>query len=326
MTDKQCFAVLPALMLMAAGVAQAQALALAWPARPVRILSPYTAGSTVDIMARIIGPKLGTALGQQVIVENRGGAGGAIGMEATARAPKDGYTMMLAASGFAVIPGLNKTLTWDPVKDFAPISQVANAPLVLVATPDFPARTLGELVSLAKAQPGRLRFGHAGIGSSQHMAGELLCYAAGIDMVHVPYKGGKESLSDMLGGRLEMSFQGVAAVLPTIRSGAVRPIVVTGTKRSAALADTPAIGEAGLPSAAANVWFGLLAPAGVPAPVLGRLNAEVVALMKSQDVAEAFEKSGAEPTTSTPDEFARMIRNDVATWARVIAQRGIKGE
>lgn len=307
---------------LSAGTTHAQS----WPTKTVRLISPYGPGSTADIMARIIAPKLGGFLGQQVIVDNRPGAGGAIGMEATARAPKDGYTIMLAASGFTVIPNLNPNLPWDPVNDFAPISQVANGPLVIVVAPSLPIKTLSELIAYARARPGQLRYGHAGIGTSQHMAGELFCLAAGVDIMHVPYKGGKESLSDMLGGRLEMSLQGVPAVLPQIRSGGVRAIAVTSLKRSATLPDMPTVAEAGTPEATANVWFGLLAPAGTPAAVVARLNTNVLAVMKSPDVVEGFDKSGAEATTSSPEEFARMIRSDVATWAKVIKQRGIKGE
>ncbi len=322
MPDHRLLPSLFATLCISIGAAHAQS----YPNKVVRLISPYTSGSTVDIMSRIIAPKLSTALGQQVIVDNRGGAGGAIGMEATARAPKDGYTIMLAASGFTVIPSLNQNLTWDPVKDFAPITQVANGPLVIVVTKDLPAKTLPELIALAKAQPSILKYGHAGIGSSQHMAGELFCLAAGVELVSIPYKGGKESLADMLGGRLEMSFQGVPAVLPQIRSGAVRPLVVTSQKRSATIPDVPTIGEAGLPAATANVWFGLLAPSGTPDQIVRRLNSDIVSLMKTPDVVESFEKTGAEVATSTSDEFARMIRSDVATWAKVIKQRGIKGE
>ena len=313
---------LSAALLIAAGAVYAQS----FPSRPVRIISPYAAGSTVDIMCRIISPKLTASLGQQVIIENRAGAGGAIGMEATARSPKDGYTIMLAASGFTVIPSLNPRLTWDPVKDFSAIAQVATSPLVMVVHPNVAAKNLAELIALAKAQPGKLRYGHAGIGSSQHMAGELFSLEAGIDIVNVPYKGGKESLSDLLGDRIEMSVQGVPAVLPQIRSGAVRAIFLTGPKRSATLPDLPTIGEAGLPKATANVWFGLLAPAGTPRPIIERLNADIIALMKSVDVIEGFVNGGSEVATGTPEEFARMIREDVVTWAKVIKQRGIKVE
>lgn len=319
---KKWFHGLSAALFITAGTVHAQS----FPSRPVRIISPYAAGSTVDIMCRIISPKLTTSLGQQVIIENRAGAGGAIGMEATARSPKDGYTIMLAASGFTVIPSLNPRLSWDPVKDFSAIAQVATSPLVMVVHPKVAAKNLAELIALAKAQPGKLRYGHAGIGSSQHMAGELFSLEAGIDIVNVPYKGGKESLSDLLGDRIEMSVQGVPAVLSQIRSGAVRAIFLTGPKRSATLPDLPTIGESGLPKATANVWFGLLAPVGTPHIIIERLNTDIIALMKSPDVIDGFVNGGSEVATSTPEEFARMIRDDVVTWAKVIKQRGIKME
>ncbi len=297
-----------------------------FPTKPVRIIAGFTAGSTVDVMARTIANKLTDVLGQQVIVENRPGAAGSVGAEATARAPKDGYTMLLAALGFAVVPSLTPKLSWDPVRDFAPISQVATSPLVIVVHPNVPAKNLKELIALAKAQPGKLRYGHAGIGSSQHMAGELLAAEAGIDIVNVPYKGNEEMLTDLLGDRLEMNFQGMPTVLSHIRAGKVRAIVVTSPNRAAALPDVPSIGEAGLPAATVNVWFGLLAPAGTPRDIISRLNSAVVTAMKSQDVSDSFAKFGSDASTSTPDEFARLIRDQVAVWAKVIKQRGIKVE
>ena len=316
---RKCCAVL---MMLGVGAAQAQS----FPTRPLRVVAPFTAGSTVDIMARVVSAKLSDVIGQQVLVENRVGAGGAVGIEAVARAPKDGYTMVLTASGLAIIPGLNPNLSWDPVKDFAPISQVATGPLIIVVNNDVPAKTLKELVALAKAKPGSLRYGHSGVGSTQHMAGQLLNVAAGINLGDVPYKGNEEALADLLAGRLEMNFQGIPSVISQIRAGKIRTIAVTSQKRSATIPDVPTIGEAGLPAATANVWFGLLAPSGTPDQIVRRLNSDIVSLMKTPDVVESFEKTGAEVATSTSDEFARMIRSDVATWAKVIKQRGIKGE
>lgn len=308
-------------LLTTAGMVQAQS----FPSKPVRIIAPFSAGSTIDIMSRVIATRLTESFGQQVIVENRLGAGGSVGIEATARAPKDGYTMVLSASGLAIIPGLNPKLSWDPVKDFAAIAQVATSPLAIVIHPSVPAKTLTELIALAKAKPGSIRYGHAGIGSTQHMAGQLFAVAAGVDIVDVPYKGNEEALSDLLGGRLEMIFQAFT-VINQVRAGKVRAIVVTGQKRSPVLADIPTIAEAGLPAAAVSVWYGLLAPAGTPPEIVGRLNQAILDVMKRPDVIESFTKSGAEVATSSPDEFARMIREEVATWARVIKQRGIKVE
>ncbi len=316
---RKCCAVL---MMLGVGAAQAQS----FPTRPLRVVAPFTAGSTVDIMARVVSAKLSDVIGQQVLVENRVGAGGAVGIEAVARAPKDGYTMVLTASGLAIIPGLNPNLSWDPVKDFAPISQVATGPLIIVVNNDVPAKTLKELVALAKAKPGSLRYGHSGVGSTQHMAGQLLNVAAGINLGDVPYKGNEEALADLLAGRLEMNFQGIPSVISQIRAGKIRTIAVTSQKRSAVVPDVPTVAEAGFPDATASVWFGLLAPAGTPRPVVDKLSQSVVTVMKSQDVIDALAKGGSEAVSSTPDEFARLIREEVATWAKVIKQRGIKLE
>lgn len=308
--------------LIAASTVQAQT----FPAKPVHLISPFSAGSTVDIMARVIAGKLGEPLGQPVIVENRLGAGGAVGIEATVRAPKDGYTLLLSASGLAIIPGLNPKLSWDPVKDLAPIAQVANGPLVIIVHPGVPANNLKELIALARSKSGGLRYGHAGLGSTQHMAGQLFGVAASAEIVDVPYKGNEEAVTDLLAARLEINFQGIPTAVSQIRANKVRAIAVTSARRSVALPDVPTVGEAGLPGATVSVWYGLLAPAGTPRPVIERLNQAVLGVMKSPDVVETFTKGGSEVQTGTPDEFAKLIREEVATWARVIKQRGLKLE
>jgi tripartite-type tricarboxylate transporter receptor subunit TctC len=311
-----------AALLMAWGLAHAQS----YSTKPLRIIATFTPGSTVDIMARVIATKLTNSLGWQVIVENRAGAGGAVGIEATARAPKDGNTIMLSASGLAIIPSLNTKLSWDPIRDFAPVAQVATSPLIIVLHPSVPAKSLQELIALAKAQPGKIRYGHVGIGTSQYMAGQLFAATAGVDLVDVPYKGNEESLLDLLGGRIEMNFQGVPTVISHLPGGKVRAIVVTGQKRVPALPDVPTIVEAGLPGASVSVWFGLLAPAGTSREIVDRLYQAVATVMKSPDVIDTFARGGSEAMISTPEEFARLIRNEVATWAKVIKQRGIKPE
>ncbi len=310
------------LLLTAVGAVHAQS----YPSKPVRIIAPFTAGSTIDIMSRVIAAKLLEPLGQQVLVENRAGAGGAVGIEAAARSAKDGYTIMLSAAGLTIIPSLNPRLSWDPVRDFSSITQVATSTSVLVLNPAVPAKNLRELVVYAKAQPGRIRYGHAGIGSTQHMAGQLLSVVAGIDMVDVPYRGNEEALSDLLGGRLEMNFQGIPTVISQIRNGKARPIVVMGQKRSAVLVDVPTVGEEGLPGATISSWYGLLAPVGTPLENINRLNQAITVVMKSPDVIDHFAKGGADVVTGTPEEFSRLIRDEVAMWSRVIKQRGIKLE
>jgi tripartite-type tricarboxylate transporter receptor subunit TctC len=308
-------------------MAASGALAQSYPSKPVRIIVPFGAGSTLDIMARVISPKLSEALGQQFIVENRPGAGGAIGLDATAKAPKDGYTLAIGATGpLAINPGLDPRLPWDPVRDFTPITQVALGPLILVTHAAVPARTLKELVALAKARPGKLTYGSPGIGSSNHLAGELLGITAGIKIVHVPYKGNAEALTDLLGGQIDMVITGVPPVLSHVQSGKLRAIVNTGPKRSPTMPQLPTVSESGLPGAEVNVWYGFVAPAGTPRDIVIRLNTAIVKIVGSPEISERFASLGAEPVTNTPEDFAKLVRNDVAKWAMVIKQQGIKLE
>ena len=319
------FAIL--LSALCLGASAAALHAQTYPAKPVRIIVPFAAGSTIDIFGRIIAPKLTEALGQQVIVENRAGAGGAIGLDVTAKAPKDGYTLAIGASGpLAINPGLDPRLPWDPVRDFAPVTQIASGPLVIVTHPAVPAKSLKELIALSKARPGKLNYGSPGIGTSNHLAGELLNIAAGINLIHVPYKGNAEALTDLLGGQIDMVPTGIAPALSHVRAGKLRAIVVTGSRRSPIMPDLPTVGESGLPGAEVNVWYGMVAPAGTPPEIINRLNAELVKIMKSPEISERFASQGAQPVTNTPDEFGKLIRADVAKWAKVIKQSGIKLE
>ena len=305
--------------------ATACAHAQSFPVKPVRIIVPFGPGSTIDIMGRTIAPKLTEALGQQVIVENRSGAGGAIGLEATARAAKDGYTLVIGALGpVTVNPGLYARAPFDPVKDFAPISLLATGPMIIVVHPNVPARSVKELVAVAKARPGKLNYGSPGIGTTNHMAGELLNMAAGIKLVHVPYKGNAEALTDLLGGQLDIVFTGLPPALAQIQSGRLRAVATTGTKRLAALPRLQTIGEAGLAEASVSTWYGLMAPAGTPREIVERLNAETIKTMKNPEIAERFTSQGADPITNTADEFARIIRDDVTKWAKVIKASGLK--
>lgn len=300
-------------------------LAQPFPSKPLRIIVPFGAGSTIDIMARTIAPKLTEALGQNVIVENRAGAGGAIGLEATARAPKDGHTLSIGALGpLAVNPSLYARMPFDPVKDFSPVTILATGPMIIVVHPNVPARNAKELVALAKARLGKLNYGSPGIGTTNHMAGELLNLAAGIKLVHVPYKGNAEALTDLLGGQLDIVFTGLPPAQPHIQAGKLRAVATTGTKRLGALPQVQTMGEGGLPEASVSTWYGLVAPGGTPRDIIDRLNLETVKTMKLPDIAERFTSQGAEPYTTTPDEFARTIRDDVAKWARVIKATGLK--
>ena len=312
------------LFAAAAGIvnlAQAQP----FPVKPVRIIAPFGPGSTIDIMGRTIAPKLSEALGQPVIVENRSGAGGAIGLESVAKSGKDGYTLVIGALGpVAVNPSLYARKPFDPVKDFAPITTLATGPMIVVVHPNVPARNIRELVAVAKARPGKLNYGSPGIGTTNHMAGELLNLAAGITLVHVPYKGNAEALTDLMGGQLDIVFTGLPPALAQIQAGRLRAVATTGTKRLAALPQLQTISEGGLAEASVSTWYGVLAPAGTPREIIDRLNMEIIKTMKNPEIAERFSSQGAEPITNTPDEFARTIRDDVTKWAKVIKATGLK--
>jgi tripartite-type tricarboxylate transporter receptor subunit TctC len=298
-----------------------------YPTKPIRLIVPFAAGSTLDIMGRAIGPELTKALGQPMIVDNRPGANGSISLDVTAKAPKDGYTLTITSAGpLAINPGLDPRLPWDPIKDFTPITQVARGPLILVTNAAVPAKNLKELIALARSRPGKLTYGSSGIGGSNHLAGELLCISAGIKLVHVPYKGNAESITDLLGGHIDMVITGIPPVLAHLQSGKLRAIVNTGPARSPVLPDLPTVAESGLPAAQVNVWYGLVAPAGTPHDIIDRLSDVVGKIMKGPEISERFASLGTEAVSNSPEQFARMVREDVAKWAKLIKQQGIKLE
>lgn len=302
----------------------AQAQAPSFPKQPVTLVVPFPAGGPTDAMARVLALKLGERLGQQVVVENRGGAGGSIGAEFVARAPADGYTLLFGTTGImAFNPSLYSKLRYDPLKDFAPISLMAITMNVLVVNPQMPARNLSELVKLAKAKPGEITYGSAGNGSTNHISGELLRTTADIQISHVPYKGSAPALVDLLGGRITMMFDTIAQQKQNIAAGKLRPLVVTGPRRSPLLPEVPTAQEAGLKDFDVRVWFGVLAPAGTPAPVIERLNREVVAVMSTDEMKERMKVDGAEAHPTTPSEFGAMIRQDLAKWTPVVKASGI---
>ena len=302
----------------------AQAQAPSFPKQPVTLVVPFPAGGPTDAMARVLALKLGERLGQQVVVENRGGAGGSIGAEFVARAPADGYTLLFGTTGImAFNPSLYSKLRYDPLKDFAPISLMAITMNVLVVNPQMPARNLSELVKLAKAKPGEITYGSAGNGSTNHISGELLRTTADIQISHVPYKGSAPALVDLLGGRITMMFDTIAQQKQNIAAGKLRPLVVTGPRRSPLLPEVPTAQEAGLKDFDMRVWFGVLAPAGTPAPVIERLNREVVAVMSTDEMKERMKVDGAEAHPTTPSEFGAMIRQDLAKWTPVVKASGI---
>jgi tripartite-type tricarboxylate transporter receptor subunit TctC len=301
------------------------AFAQTYPARPVKLIIPFPPGGNTDIVGRLVAQKLTEAFGQQVYIDNRGGAGGTIGAEAAAKSPPDGYTLFFATTGtLASAPSLQPDLRYDPVKAFAPISTLANAPVVVIASASLPANTLSELIQLAKARPGQLKFGSAGTGHFVHLAGEMFKIAAGVDLLHVPYKGVNAALTDMLGGRIELMFDAPAQYEPHLQSGKVRALAVAHPKRLARLPEVPTTAEAGLPGYELASWFGLAAPAGTPAEAVSRLNAEVLKALSAQDVVATLNKLGLEPAGSSPQQYAAMIVEDLAKWRRAVKAAGVK--
>ena len=314
---------LAALLAAAVAAPASSAETSAYPRQPVTLVVPFPAGGPTDAMARVLAQKLGDRLGQQVIVDNRGGAGGGIAAEAVAKARPDGYTLFFGTTGtLAINPSLYSKLRYDPVKDFAPVSLMATTMNVLVVHPQVPARNLSELIQLAKTKPGEVSYGSAGNGSSNHLSGELFRVSAGIPLNHVPYKGSAPALVDLLGGRITMMFDTVAQQAPNVTTGKVRALVVTGPKRSPLLPDVPTAQEAGLKDFDVTIWFGVLAPAGTPAAIVERLNREVVATMSTDEMKKRMQADGAEARPTTPAEFAALISQDIAKWRPVVKASG----
>lgn len=303
----------------------APALSQQYPNRPVRFVVPYAPGGSTDTLARIIGQRLGDALGQQVVVDNRSGGNGNIGMEIVAHAAPDGYTIVLGyIANVAIGPSLYGKLPYDPVKDYAPITELASSPNVLAAHPSVPAKNLKELIELAKGRP--INFASAGIASVGHLTGELLNQLAGIKMVHVPYKGSGQAVTDLLGGHVQLMFSGFSSTLAHIKSGKLRPLAVTGIRRSPALPAVPTIAEQGFPNFEATAWYGLLAPAKTPPPVVARLNTETVKVLQRPDVKERLDGLGFEIVGSKPEEFGAYIKTEIKKWEKVVKASGAKPE
>jgi len=302
------------------------AFAQNYPVRPIRMIVAYPPGGGTDIVGRMMAQKLGENLGQTVVVDNRGGATGNIGTELAARATPDGYTLLMGnVAPNAINVSLFKKLPFDPVKDFAPVSLVAVTPNILVGQPSLPVKTVKDLVALAKAKPGALNFPSAGVGSSSHLAGEMLKTLAGIDMVHVPYKGGGPALIALLSGQVQIMFATLPAAMPHVKSGKLRPVAVTTSRRSQALPELPTIAESGVSGYEATTWYGLLAPAGTPKAIVGRLHAEIVKILAT-DTRQFLMAQGFEPAGTAPAEFAGYIKSEIAKWGKVIRDAGIKPE
>jgi tripartite-type tricarboxylate transporter receptor subunit TctC len=302
------------------------AAAPAFPTRPVRIIVPFAPGGGNDIIARVVGSKLAESWSQQVVIDNRPGAGGNIAGEIAARAVPDGYTLFQYNIANAIAASLYRKLGYDPAADFAPITLIGSAPFVIVAYAGLPARSLSEFIAMAKAQPGKLAYASGGNGSSTHLAAELFRIATGTDLVHVPYKGGGPALVDVIAGQVAIYFASVPAALPHVRAGRVRPLALTGPRRSKTLPDLPTVMEAGVANYESSAWYGLVVPVKTPAPVVAKLNADVVRLLNLPDVRERLESQGTDLVASSPREFGRHIRSEIARWGEVVKAAKVRVE
>ena len=314
------------LMIVLALFPAAAQAADAYPSRPIRMIVAYPPGGGTDQVGRVMAEQLTQTLGQQVVIDNRGGATGNIGTELAARAAPDGYTLLMGnVAPNAVNVSLFKKLGFDPVKDFAPVSLVAITPNILVAHPSVPVKTIKELIALAKAKPGALNFPSAGVGSSSHLAGELLKSLAGISMVHIPFKGGGPALVATIAGEVQIMFATMPAAMPHVKSGKVRPVAVTTTKRSQAMPELPTIAESGVKGYDAATWYGLLAPAGTSKAIVDRLHGDTVKILAGP-TRQRLEAQGFEPDGGTPAAFAAYIKSEITKWAKVIKDAGIPAE
>jgi tripartite-type tricarboxylate transporter receptor subunit TctC len=297
-----------------------------YPSRPVRFILPFPPGGGTDILGRVIAERLSANLGQPVVTENRGGAGGNVGAEAAAHSAPDGYTIVLVAPSLAISKTLYSRLNYDPVKDFAPISLVATVPNVMITNPAVEAKNLQEFIALARSRPGAMNYGSGGAGTSNHLAGELFNIVTGAKLVHVPYKGVNLAMQGVLAGEIELVFIGIPAALPHIKAGKLRALALVAPQRSPALAEVPTVAEAGLKDFEVTTWYGVLAPAGTPRPIVSRLNAELVKIMHAPDVKERLAAMATDPLTSTPEEFAAYLKQEIAKWGDVVRRANLKAD
>ena len=315
------------LMWAALALGPTVAHAQAYPSKPVRLIVTFAAGGGTDLAARAVAPKLAEALGQPVVVENRAGANGAVGAEATAKSPADGYTLMVGAAGtLAVAPHLNAKLPFDPFKDFAPVSLLATSAFVVSVNPLVKAQSIRELVALAKASPGSLTFGSSGTSGAPQLAGELFKSQAGVNLLHVPYKGLGPAITDLLGGQIQVVFADVGLVTAHLKAGRLRGLAITSATRSSMLPDLPTVSESGVPGYAAGTWYGVFAPAGTPGAIVARLSDEVRRALALPEVRAALVVQGVEAAGNSPEQYAVFLREEYAKWGRVIAEAGIRAE
>lgn len=300
--------------------------ALAWPVKPLRLVIPFAPGGTTDNIGRLVAQRLAEPLGQTVVVDNRPGAGGMIGADLVAKAPPDGYTMLMMTIAFPINAGMRKDLPFDPIRSFAPVTQLVSLPLMLVVHPSLPVKTVKELAVLARARPGQLTYATSGHGTSPHMAAAMFTWITKTDMIHVPYKGNAPTLTDLLGGQVSMTFGIAHQFLPHVKTGRLRAIAVTTAKRTAFAPQLPTIAESGLEGYEISAWQGILAPAGTPKEIVGRMSSEIGRILRQPDVVERLTAEGAEPVASTPEAFGEYLRAELARWSRIGREAGIRIE
>jgi tripartite-type tricarboxylate transporter receptor subunit TctC len=310
-------------MLSLALVASFEASAQAYPAKPIRYIVPFPPGGATDTLARAIAQKLTESMGQSVVIDNRPGAGGNIGIEAAVRSPADGYTIVTVATAtVAINPTLYRNLSFDAGKDLAPVAFIAYVPNILVVNPSVPASNLGELIAYLKANPGKVNYASPGSGNSSHLAGEMFRQRAGVEITHVPYKGDAPAFTDLVGGQVQMMFAIMVTAVPHVKSGRLKPIALAGLQRAPSLPEVPTLSESGLPGFDAGAWFGVMAPANTPKDIVGRLNAEINKALQSQEVRDRLTPLGAAPTTMTPDQFSALIAKEREKWGKLVRDSG----
>jgi tripartite-type tricarboxylate transporter receptor subunit TctC len=308
-------------LLVAPGAASAQA----YPSKAVRLIVPFAAGGSTDIIARTVAQRLNETWGQTVLVDNRPGGSTVIGTDVVAKAAPDGYTLLVTPAPFTIVPSLIPKLPYDPAKDFEPVTLINTTPLVIVTHPGVPAKSVKELIALAKKKPGALNYGSSGAGGSNHLAGELFNAMTGVKMVHIPYKGNAPALTDLVGGHVDVVFNGLTSAMPLIKSGKLRALAVTSIARAGALPEMPTLDELGLKGFQAVAWNGLSAPARTPKDVIARINTDVLKVLRSPELVERLKAEGSDPVGNSPEQYAGFLRDEIAKWAKVIKFAGIKG-
>ena len=310
---------LPCLLFVAA-TAQAQT----WPVKAVRLVVPFAAGGSTDIVGRTVAQKLSEMWGQQAFVDNRPGGSTVIGTDVVAKSPPDGYTLLVTPAPFTIVPSLIAKLPYDPAKDFEPITLINTTPLVIVVNPSVPAKSIKELIALAKSRPGALNYGSSGSGGSNHLAGELFNAMTGVKMIHIPYKGNAPALTDLIGGHVDVVFNGLTSAMPFIKSGKLRALAVTSLARTGSLPDMPTLDELGLKGFQAVAWNGLTAPARTPKDIIAKINSDALKVVRSAELVERLKAEGSDPVGNSPAEYSAFLRNEIAKWAKVIKSAGVK--